>query len=112
MTLRFLHKLSIPSAAYPLVDRADLLDRLDQAITTKQVVALAALAGWGKTTALAQWAARAALPIAWYTLDSADRDPRLTRRDGSPGAAALALAQARMPGRQSSPAGRNPVPPC
>ncbi|MBK9713765.1 MAG: tetratricopeptide repeat protein [Kouleothrix sp.] len=97
MTLRFLHKLSIPSAAYPLVDRADLLDRLDQAITTKQVVALAALAGWGKTTALAQWAARAALPIAWYTLDSADRDPRqfldylLHALDGCvPGAAAIA----------------------
>jgi ATP/maltotriose-dependent transcriptional regulator MalT/DNA-binding SARP family transcriptional activator len=77
MTLRFQHKLSIPKAAYPLVERAPFLDRLDQAITTKQVVALAALAGWGKTTALAQWAARAALPVAWYTLDSSDRDPQL-----------------------------------
>src|SRR3954469_11965938 len=77
MTLRFQHKLSIPTAAYQLIERADVLDRLDQAISTKQVVALGALAGWGKTTLLAQWAARTALPVAWYTLDSTDRDPHL-----------------------------------
>src|SRR5262245_23426420 len=75
MALRFQHKLCVPTAAYPLVERAYLLDRLDRAITTKQVVALAALAGWGKTTVLAQWAVRADLPVAWYTLDSTDRDP-------------------------------------
>jgi LuxR family maltose regulon positive regulatory protein len=77
MTLLFQHKLSIPSAAYQLIERAAALERLDQAITTKQVVAVGALAGWGKTTALAQWAARATLPVAWYTLDSTDRDPQL-----------------------------------
>jgi ATP/maltotriose-dependent transcriptional regulator MalT len=73
----FQHKLSIPTAAYHLIERAPVLDRLDQAITTKQVVALGALAGWGKTTVLSQWAARATLPVAWYTLDSTDRDPQL-----------------------------------
>jgi len=77
MTLRFQHKLSIPTAAYQLIERASVIDQLDQAITTKQVVALGALAGWGKTTLLAQWAACAALPVAWYTLDSTDRDPHL-----------------------------------
>ncbi|HEU5102909.1 MAG TPA: tetratricopeptide repeat protein [Roseiflexaceae bacterium] len=77
MTLRFQHKLSIPTAAYQLIERTPVIDQLDQAITTKQVVALGALAGWGKTTVLAQWAARAALPVAWYTLDSTDRDPHL-----------------------------------
>ncbi|MDQ2998054.1 MAG: transcriptional regulator, partial [Chloroflexota bacterium] len=77
MTLLFQHKLSIPSAAYQLIERTAVLERLDQAITTKQVVALGALAGWGKTTVLAQWAARATLPVAWYTLDSTDRDPHL-----------------------------------
>ena len=45
MTLRFQHKLSIPTAAYQLVERTPVLDQLDQAITTKQVVALGALAG-------------------------------------------------------------------
>jgi ATP/maltotriose-dependent transcriptional regulator MalT/DNA-binding SARP family transcriptional activator len=77
MTLRFQHKLSIPTAAYQLIERTPVIDQLGQAITTKQVVALGALAGWGKTTVLAQWAARAALPVAWYTLDSTDRDPHL-----------------------------------
>jgi ATP/maltotriose-dependent transcriptional regulator MalT/DNA-binding SARP family transcriptional activator len=77
MTLRFQHKLSIPTAAYPLVERTSFLDLLDQAIVSKQVVALAALAGWGKTTVLAQWAARTRLPVAWYTLDGTDRDPQL-----------------------------------
>ena len=75
MTLRFQHKLSIPSAAFPLIKRPELLERLEQAITSKQVVAVAALAGWGKTTALAQWARQTVLPVAWYTLDSTDRDP-------------------------------------
>ena len=75
MTLRFQHKLSIPSAAFPLIKRPDLLERLEQAITSKQVAAVAALAGWGKTTALAQWALQTVLPVAWYTLDSTDRDP-------------------------------------
>jgi LuxR family maltose regulon positive regulatory protein len=65
MTLRFQHKLSIPTAAYQLIERTPVIDRLDQAITTKQVVALGALAGWGKTTVLAQWAARAARPVSW-----------------------------------------------
>src|SRR5262249_14934360 len=77
MTLRFQHKLSIPTAAYALVERTSFLDRLDQAITTKQVLALAALAGWGKTTVLAQWAAHNRLPLAWYTLDNSDRDPHV-----------------------------------
>ena len=63
MTLLFQHKLSIPSAAYQLIERTAVLERLDQAITTKQVVALGALAGWGKTTVLAQWAAGATLPV-------------------------------------------------
>ena len=76
MTLRFQHKLSIPSAALPLIERPYLLERLEQAITSKQLVALAALAGWGKTTALAQWSACSALPVAWYSIDSTDRDPR------------------------------------
>lgn len=76
MTLRFQHKLSIPAPAFSLIERPYLLEHLEQTIATKQVVALAALAGWGKTTALAQWAQHTKLPVAWYTLDTTDRDPR------------------------------------
>jgi ATP/maltotriose-dependent transcriptional regulator MalT len=77
MGLRFQQKLIIPSASRPLVVRASLLAQLEETITSKRVVALAAPAGWGKTTALAQWAGDSCLPVAWYTLDAADRDPQL-----------------------------------
>src|SRR5881394_2051437 len=77
MALRFQQKLIIPSSSRPLVVRDKLLTQLEQTITTKRVVALAAPAGWGKTTALSQWASASALPVAWYTLDGADRDPQL-----------------------------------
>ncbi len=75
MALRFQHKLVIPTAARPLVERASLVERLDQAVTANRIVALTAPAGWGKTMALAQWASHAHVPVAWYTLNSTDRDP-------------------------------------
>ena len=77
MSLRFQQKLIIPATARPLVERPRVLAELEQVVTTRRVVALAAPAGWGKTTTLAQWAAGSHLPVAWYTLDPADRDPQL-----------------------------------
>src|SRR5215217_2517656 len=77
MSLRFQQKLIIPANGRPLIDRPRLQAELEQVITTRRVVALAAPAGWGKTTALAQWAASSRLPVAWYTLDASDRDPHL-----------------------------------
>lgn len=77
MSLRFQQKLIIPTDGRPLTERAWLLAELEQAIGSRRVVALAAPAGWGKTTALAQWAATSRLPVAWYTLDPSDRDPKL-----------------------------------
>jgi ATP/maltotriose-dependent transcriptional regulator MalT/DNA-binding SARP family transcriptional activator len=74
---RFQQKLIIPAASRPLIDRFELIERLEQSITSMRVVALAAPAGWGKTTAVAQWAAQTALPVAWYALDPADGDPSL-----------------------------------
>lgn len=77
MALRFQQKLIIPSASRPLAARVQLLAQLEQAITSKRVIVLAAPAGWGKTTALTQWAASSPIPVAWYALDTADRDPKL-----------------------------------
>ena len=77
MTLRFQQKLVVPTSARPLIERPNVLAQLDRAIRSKRVVALAAPAGWGKTTALAQWVAQRTMPVAWYTLDSADRDPHV-----------------------------------
>jgi ATP/maltotriose-dependent transcriptional regulator MalT/DNA-binding SARP family transcriptional activator len=72
---RFQQKLIVPAASRPLIDRSQLAERLEESISGRRVVALAAPAGWGKTTALSQWSTRTALPIAWYTLDSGDSDP-------------------------------------
>ncbi len=77
MSLRFQQKLIIPADSRPLIERAQIVAELEQAIGTRRVVALAAPAGWGKTSALAQWAAASSLPVTWYTLDPSDRDPKL-----------------------------------
>ncbi|GAB4438495.1 MAG: BTAD domain-containing putative transcriptional regulator [Chloroflexi bacterium OHK40] len=77
MTQRFAQKLTVPVATTPLVDRVALVGTLERAIQSKRVVTLVAPAGWGKTMALLQWAAQTTLPVCWYTLDGADRDPRL-----------------------------------
>ncbi len=77
MALRFEQKLVVPAVTSPLVERVQLIDQIEHAVTTKRVVALAAPAGWGKTTALAQWVAQSSLPVAWYMLDRGDRDSRI-----------------------------------
>ncbi|KPV46816.1 hypothetical protein SE17_42975, partial [Kouleothrix aurantiaca] len=77
MSLRFQQKLIIPADSRPLIVRTRLQASLEQTIPSRRVVSLAAPAGWGKTTALAQSAAASSLPVAWYTLDPSDRDPKL-----------------------------------
>ena len=72
----FPQKLSIPTPLHPMLARPALIDRLEQIICSRQVVVLAAPAGWGKTTALAAWAQTTAMPTAWYALDQLDRNPR------------------------------------
>jgi LuxR family maltose regulon positive regulatory protein len=62
------------SAARGSVDRSRIVDRLlDPDAPT--LVTLAAPAGYGKTTVLAQWVEREARPVAWLTVDAADNDP-------------------------------------
>src|SRR5687768_14905784 len=56
------------------VVRRRLVDQLDRA-GERPVVLVAAPAGFGKTTLLAQWTSRASRATAWVTLDSGDDDP-------------------------------------
>jgi LuxR family transcriptional regulator, maltose regulon positive regulatory protein len=67
-------KLQPVAAGRGSVDRSRIVDRLldPQAPT---LVTLAAPAGYGKTTVLAQWVEREARPVAWLTVDTADNDP-------------------------------------
>ena len=69
-------KLHSRPAREDWVVRRRLVDRLDQA-RDRPVVLVAAPAGFGKTTLLAQWLASSPVPrtTAWVTLDPADEDP-------------------------------------
>jgi LuxR family transcriptional regulator, maltose regulon positive regulatory protein len=67
-------KLLVPSLRAGLVPRTALVNRL-RASSDARVFSIAAPAGYGKTTLLAQWAARDARPFAWVSLDDRDDDP-------------------------------------
>jgi LuxR family transcriptional regulator, maltose regulon positive regulatory protein len=68
-------KLSRPPVRRNWVPRERLLDQLDEAVT-RPLTLLAAPAGFGKTTVLAQWLARRTSGTAcWVSLDSGDNDP-------------------------------------
>jgi LuxR family maltose regulon positive regulatory protein len=104
-------KLFIPRPRSTLVARPRLMTRLEAGLRGPLTV-LAAPAGWGKTTVLAEWLAesaaleRGARSVAWVSLDAGDNDPvrfwtyALTALDSAlPGIAAdaLALLRARQP---------------
>ena len=84
------------------IERPHVTAAIDEALRASPVVALTAPAGYGKTTAVAQWAAAATGPVAWLTL---------TRFDGNRArvaagvlaalrqAAGLGASEASVPGR-------------
>lgn len=67
-------KLAVPAPRQGVVDRPALLDGL-RSPEAARVVSVAAPAGYGKTTLLAQWAGADKRPFAWVSLDERDNDP-------------------------------------
>ena len=67
-------KLRIPPLPRRAVRRTHLIDVLEQEVPQVPLIRLAAPAGYGKTTLLAQWAHLSRLPIAWLALDEEDND--------------------------------------
>ena len=67
-------KLDVPSPRPGLVERTRLVGRLSRK-RAGRVVSVVAPPGYGKTTALAQWAARDPRQFAWVSLDHRDNDP-------------------------------------
>jgi LuxR family maltose regulon positive regulatory protein len=67
-------KLAVPFLRRGLVRRMGLVNRLRRA-SNARVVSVVAPAGYGKTTLLAQWAARDDRPFAWVSLERRDNDP-------------------------------------
>jgi LuxR family transcriptional regulator, maltose regulon positive regulatory protein len=72
-------KLAVPQPRPGSVSRTALVNRLRAAGAFPTVV-VAAPAGYGKTTLLAQWAARDARPFAWVTIDERDNDAAVLLR--------------------------------
>src|SRR4051794_33068617 len=67
-------KLHPPRPRRRLVPRARLTDRLRG--EAPRLVLVAAPAGFGKTTLLAQWLAASDSRVAWWALDAGDADRR------------------------------------
>lgn len=67
-------KLYIPPPRPKVVLRPRLLERLDEGLSHKLTL-VAAPAGFGKTTPSAEWVATCKRPVAWLSLDEADKDP-------------------------------------
>lgn len=67
-------KTSRPIASADMVRRSGTKGKLSL-ILQRPVTTVTAPAGFGKTTAVAAWAAEAEVPVAWCTLDEDDADP-------------------------------------
>jgi LuxR family maltose regulon positive regulatory protein len=67
-------KLHLPPVRANLVERPDLIERLDRALTRRHIL-LSAPAGFGKTALLSQWLATSPHPAGWISLDASDNDP-------------------------------------
>jgi LuxR family maltose regulon positive regulatory protein len=81
-------KVRAPLVNADSVPRIGLVNRL-RATRSSALVLVTAPAGYGKTTLLAQWAARDERPFAWVSIDSRDNDPVILLRH-----IAVALARA------------------
>jgi LuxR family maltose regulon positive regulatory protein len=67
-------KLHPPVSPPGTIDRQRLVDLL-MSEPGLPIVTMVAAPGYGKTTVLAQWAARERRPVVWLTLDDLDNDP-------------------------------------
>jgi LuxR family maltose regulon positive regulatory protein len=68
-------KLRPPPGRAGTVPRSQLIDLLEPESGAVPVIFISTGPGWGKTTLLAQWAARSQRPFAWVSVDADDNDP-------------------------------------
>jgi LuxR family transcriptional regulator, maltose regulon positive regulatory protein len=95
-------KIHAPAPAAGAVSRTALVNRL-RADLTSRAVSIVAPAGYGKTTLLAQWAARDDRRFAWISLDRRDNDPVVLLRHVAAALDELAPLDARVLNALASP---------
>ncbi|MDI4648375.1 LuxR C-terminal-related transcriptional regulator [Cohnella hashimotonis] len=66
-------KLRIPHSSVPVVSRPALIAKLDEGMEVRLTL-ISAQSGYGKTTAMAEWAKQSGIPVAWVSLDRQDND--------------------------------------
>lgn len=73
-------KLEAPPLEKQTLARPRLTTKIERHVGRERsrgdVLLVSAPAGYGKTTALAQWASASDLPVMWYHLDASDNDPQ------------------------------------
>lgn len=67
-------KTSIPAPRNNRVERTRLIERVNEGMK-RALTLIVASAGFGKTTVIAEWARSASMPVAWLSLERADRAP-------------------------------------
>src|SRR5688500_12796438 len=65
----------LPPRSSGLVERARLVNAIEDTFEDAKVVLVAAPAGTGKTSLLVEWAHRSARPVAWLTIEAEQSDP-------------------------------------
>ncbi|GAB3098631.1 LuxR C-terminal-related transcriptional regulator [Isoptericola nanjingensis] len=69
-------KVTVPPLGEQIIPRARLMSLLDDVVVHRPVTLVAAPAGFGKTSVLAQWCHRTDTTVGWLTVDAFDSDPR------------------------------------
>ncbi|TKJ31356.1 MAG: hypothetical protein CEE40_02275 [Chloroflexi bacterium B3_Chlor] len=69
-------KVLVPAKRANLLHRSRLVDFIHEHIDRKLIL-ISAAAGYGKTSLLTDHAHDTDLPVCWYSIDEADRDPRV-----------------------------------
>jgi LuxR family maltose regulon positive regulatory protein len=71
---RLTTKLYLPPARQTLVERARLVERLNEGLKGKLTL-VSAPAGFGKTSLVTAWRRQSEIPLAWLSLDEEDNEP-------------------------------------
>ena len=68
-------KLFMPPLRASLVHRSSLIKQLNAGLAAdRRLTLISAAAGFGKTTLVSAWLAKCERPVAWLSLDKADKD--------------------------------------